>query len=141
MNEYRVYDYLPEEAKHIREEVFMKEQGFEDEFDQIDEIAKHLVVFYKGEAVATARMYQGEKDTEYVIGRVAVLPEYRKLHLGAKMIERLEEEACILGATKLVLSAQCRVQPFYERQGFVAVGEVYLDEFCEHIHMEKSLLC
>ena len=31
-----VYDHLQEDVKHIREEVFMKEQGFENEFDDKD---------------------------------------------------------------------------------------------------------
>ena len=34
-------DRLPAEAKHIREEVFVREQGFSDEFDDIDEKAVH----------------------------------------------------------------------------------------------------
>lgn len=28
---------------------------------------------------------------------------------------------------------------FYEKNGFQAYGEEYLDEFCPHIHMEKRL--
>ncbi len=44
---YKRIDTLCEEAKLIREEVFEKEQGFLDEFDEINEIAKHLVFFMK----------------------------------------------------------------------------------------------
>lgn len=44
---YKRTDTLCEEAKLIREEVFEKEQGFLDEFDEIDEIAKHLVFYMK----------------------------------------------------------------------------------------------
>lgn len=43
--EYKIYDQLPIEAKEIRIKVFMEEQGFKDEFDDLDEVCKHLVVF------------------------------------------------------------------------------------------------
>ena len=34
----KIYEEIPQEAKTIREAVFMKEQGFKDEFDEIDQI-------------------------------------------------------------------------------------------------------
>ena len=37
--ETKIYNQLPDEAKEIRLEVFLKEQGFEEEFD---DIAKRL---------------------------------------------------------------------------------------------------
>lgn len=43
--EIRVYDELPEEASRIRREVFVEEQGFMEEFDEIDGWANHLVLF------------------------------------------------------------------------------------------------
>ena len=43
------------------------------------------------------------------------------------------------GGRKLALSAQIQAQGFYEKCGFAPMGEVYLDEFCPHIHMEKEL--
>lgn len=41
----KIYDEIPEEAKTIREAVFIKEQGFKDEFDEIDDVAKHVLLF------------------------------------------------------------------------------------------------
>ena len=46
--EIRTYDRLPEEATRIRREVFMEEQGFEDEFDDMDGRALHVVAFLDG---------------------------------------------------------------------------------------------
>jgi hypothetical protein len=40
---------------------------------------------------------------------------------------------------RLALSAQVRVRPFYEKLGYTASGDEYLDEYCPHIHMEKEL--
>ena len=44
----KIFTTLPQEAKNIRIEVFMKEQGFENEFDDIDTISHHIVVFDEG---------------------------------------------------------------------------------------------
>ena len=41
----RIFDRLPLEAVRIRTEVFIDEQGFKDEFDEIDDTAIHLVLY------------------------------------------------------------------------------------------------
>lgn len=133
------YDFLCEEARYIRTEVFMKEQGFKDEFDEWDDKVSHVVLFVDGKPAGTGRLLPGESKETFVVGRVAVLKQYRKLHLGSKIINALEEEAKKLGGRRIELSAQCRAQGFYEKLEYVASGETYLDEFCEHIHMEKQL--
>ena len=35
--EYKIFDNFPQEAKDIRTAVFIDEQGFKNEFDEIDE--------------------------------------------------------------------------------------------------------
>ncbi|EKQ53526.1 MULTISPECIES: GNAT family N-acetyltransferase [unclassified Clostridium] len=133
------YNSLCEEAKYIRTEVFMKEQGFKDEFDEWDNKVPHVVLFIDGKAAGTGRLLPGENNSIFIIGRVAVLEKYRKLHLGSKIISELENIAKTLGGITIELSAQCKAQGFYEKLGYVASGEIYLDELCEHIHMEKQL--
>lgn len=135
----RCYNSLSEEARYIRTEVFMREQGFINEFDEQDDKVLHVVLFVGDKPVATGRLLPGKDNTTFVIGRVAVLKQYRKLHLGDRIINSLEEEAKKLGGISIELSAQCSAQGFYEKLGYNASGEVYLDEFCEHIHMEKLL--
>ena len=39
----QILDHITDEIKQIRIDVFMKEQGFEEEFDAIDEIAKYRI--------------------------------------------------------------------------------------------------
>ena len=137
--EYKFYNYLPEEAKAIRKAVFVEEQGFQNEFDDIDQRAIHLIVAFNGKWVATARVFADKEAGTYDIGRVCVLKAYRKYHLGSKLMHLIEEKVKELGGKKIILSAQCRVRPFYEKLGYTASGGVYLDEYCEHIHMEKHL--
>lgn len=137
--ETKLYDQLPQEAKEIRIAVFMEEQGFEDEFDEIDAIAKHAVLFVEGKPAATGRLYPGKEAGTYIVGRIAVVKEQRKHKLGAKVVEALENEIWNLGGKKVELSAQCVAKGFYEKQGYHCVGEIYMDEHCEHIKMEKVL--
>lgn len=139
MYEFAFTSYLPEAAKKIREEVFVKEQGFVDEFDATDRLADHLVVYESDKPIACCRYFPGKEVGEYVIGRIAVIKEYRGKHLGEKIMQKVEESVKKRSAGKLSLSAQVRVQGFYEKQGFVRVGETYVDEFCEHIRMEKII--
>lgn len=69
----KMYTALPQEAKDIRIEVFMKEQGFENEFDDIDNISFHIVVFDEEKPIGTCRFFK--ENDHYTIGRVAVLKE------------------------------------------------------------------
>lgn len=59
--EFRTYDHLPEEAVEIRREVFMDEQGYADEFDDVDGRARHIVAFLDGRATATCRLFAGSR--------------------------------------------------------------------------------
>lgn len=125
-------------ARKIREKVFIEEQGFEVEFDNIDEFATHILITVNGEPAATGRVFPHEDDT-YIIGRIAVLPEYRGRDLGRILVRKLEEIAKTKNARVTVLSAQVRVKEFYKKIGYTEEGETYLDEGCAHIKMRKEL--
>lgn len=138
--DYKFFDYLPQEAKDIRTEVFVNEQKFENEFDDIDDRAYHLIIWEGEKAIANARLYKEDKQKDsYIIGRLAVLKEYRKCHIGTKLMNLLEEKVKALSGKKISLSAQCRAKAFYESLGYKASGEIYLDEYCPHIHMDKLM--
>lgn len=139
MNTIQFFSYLPEEAKQIRQNVFMDEQGFNEEFDTIDNSAIHIVLFKDGAAAGTARMFTENGGKSYHIGRVAVLKEYRHLHLGSEVMKAVCEKAAELGAEYCELSAQCRASAFYKSLGFEESGDVYYDEHCPHIYMKKVL--
>lgn len=137
---YKFYTSLTDECRNIRRSVFVVEQGFQNEFDDIDNRAIHIVAYINNIAVGTARIFCGKSDGEYVIGRIAVLKDYRKCHIGSALISQAEEKARSLGARVISLSAQCRIKGFYEKMGFTAQGDIYYDEHCEHINMKKVLI-
>ncbi|WP_455683585.1 GNAT family N-acetyltransferase [Thomasclavelia sp.] len=127
-----------DDAKLIRQLVFVEEQGFENEFDDIDEYAYHLVIYLGDKAVATGRMYAKDQET-MILGRIAAIKECRKIGLGSKIVFILENEAKRLGYLTTQLSAQQRAQGFYEKLGYQIQGAVYYDEWCPHVTMRKSL--
>lgn len=128
---------LPDAAV-IREAVFMREQGFSNEFDETDKTAHHVVVYDGNRPMATGRTFSEDGET-YHLGRIAVLKEYRGLHLGALVVQSLEKKALQLGAKKLELSAQVRVKGFYKKMGYMPVGKEYPDEHAPHILMQKNV--
>ncbi len=128
---------LPDEAAFIRETVFVKEQGFNDEFDKTDSLSTHLVAFYDDKPVGTCRFYN--KDGVYYLGRLAVLKQYRSKRIGAQLVKKAVALIKAGGGKKLCLHSQLQAVPFYEKQGFISYGEIDYDEACPHIWMSKSL--
>lgn len=131
------YTTLPQEAKDIRVEVFMKEQGFENEFDDIDDISFHIVVFDEEKPIGTCRFFK--ENNHYTIGRVAVLKGYRNQHIGNVLLERAEKEIKKLNGDLIVVHAQVRVSPFYENQGYIQFGQIDDDEGVPHMWMKKKI--
>ena len=124
------------DAKIIRQNVFISEQGFENEFDDTDKVAVHCVIYDGGFPVATGRVF--EQDGSAHIGRIAVQKAYRGKKLGEMVVKALEDYAEKAGFKECALSAQTRVQGFYEKLGYTAHGDVYFDEYCPHILMTKQ---
>ena len=88
MNCIKIHNSLPKEAAEIRQKVFVEEQKFENEFDDIDKNSLHFVLYKDGIAVGTARMFTEDGGKTYQIGRVAVLPQYRKKRLSSAVKKR-----------------------------------------------------
>lgn len=126
------------EIRAIRTAVFIEEQGFCNEFDDIDASAWHTLVLDGQRAVATGRAFPNE-DGSYTIGRVAVIREYRGKGAGSVVMRSLEQKIRELGAPEIRLSAQTQAVGFYQSLGYQGDGEEYLDEHCPHIAMVKKL--
>lgn len=134
---YQFFNELPQAAQMIREKVFMEEQGFQNEFDDIDQTCLHLVVYKNNLPIGCARMFV--ENEQIILGRIAVLKEYRHLHIGSYILKQLENQALSMGYHQVTLSAQCRASSFYEKNGYHQEGDKYYDEYCPHIHMIKTL--
>ncbi|MBQ8429558.1 MAG: GNAT family N-acetyltransferase [Clostridia bacterium] len=137
--EIKIYDALPDCAAKIRIEVFVQEQGFHYEIDETDKIATHFVAFDGETPVATCRVYFNDEFNAYMVGRISVLKAYRGKNIGREILRAAEAFVQERGEKKLILRAQCRALPFYEKCGYSAYGETVYEEGCPHLWVEKSL--
>ncbi len=134
-----IYKSLPEEAHEIRVRVFIEEQGFENEFDSIDAQAVHfLMKDDNGNPVATCRVFWDDKMNSHILGRLAVLKEYRGKGIGSDIVREALAFAEKSGGKSLMLHSQCRAAAFYEKLGFNSFGDIEDDEGCPHIWMKKE---
>lgn len=133
----KAFDVLPPEAKSIREEVFVREQGFTDEFDETDKKSVHAVLFYQQNPAGTCRFFADEEG--WHIGRVAILRRYRGLGAGERLMRFAEEQIAAAGGREISLCAQVRAQGFYKKCGYAPVGEIFDEEGCPHRKMIKQL--
>ena len=133
-----IYDTkLFHDAIQIRNEVFVHEQGFQNEFDEIDDISLHFVL-YDEKAVGVCRLYYDTSKQAYILGRLAMLQSHRHLGYGSKLVQEVEKVVKKQGGTSIHLHAQCVAIPFYQRLGFIRYGEIDKDENCPHQWMKKK---
>ncbi len=125
-------------ALALRAAVFIDEQGvpLEEELDGHDAEALHLVaVDAEGTVVGTCRLLADGPVLK--LGRMAVAPAARRHGIGLRLLELADAEAVSAGTEVIVLAAQVEAQPLYERAGYTARGDVFLDAGIEHVRMHK----
>lgn len=124
------------EAYPIRKVVFIEEQGVPEamELDEFDLIAQHALAYRGLDCIGTARLvallgHQGR------IGRMAVLPAYRRQGIGGQLLRALLESGKSQGITEFELHSQLSAIPFYEQFGFIAQGAIYDEAGIAHRDM------
>jgi predicted GNAT family N-acyltransferase len=126
-------------ALALREDVFVGEQGvsLDEERDGRDADALHLVVLDDGAVVGTCRLlFEG---TTVKLGRMAVARSRRGLGLARALLNEAEAQSRMRRARRIVLAAQLNAQALYDRAGYDAYGDVFLDAGIEHVMMAKAL--
>lgn len=135
---FEVFTSLPDDAKAIRIEVFVDEQGFTEEFDNDDERAIHFVGYINDNAIATCRVLSSS-DGSYFIGRIAVRKEYRKRNFGAQIVNRAEEHIKANGGHTIYIHSQEQAVPFYTKIGYNDTGKRDFEEGCPHRMLIKQI--
>jgi predicted GNAT family N-acyltransferase len=136
------------EALTARRAVFIDEQHVpeDEEIDAHDAdpasntTAVHVLARRGGRPIGTGRLLL-ERDNagRAHIGRVAVLASERRSGVGRLVMEALQTEARARGFEGITLAAQLHAIPFYERLGYIARDDVFLDAGIEHRWMDLDL--
>ena len=129
-----------EGARAVRRRVFIEEQGVpaEEEYDEHDGAAVHVVAVHDGAVIGTGRVFAQERG-EARIGRMAVDLLWRRARVGSRLLTALEQEARRLGLGRAVLHAQKYVHAFYLGHGYAPEGPTFMEAGIEHVTMKKLL--
>ncbi|WP_134703640.1 GNAT family N-acetyltransferase [Ammoniphilus sp. YIM 78166] len=129
-----------DEAFNIRKAVFVEEQGvpLEDEFDEHEAHAEHILVYFEGQAVGTGRMRVVDDIAK--LERICLLAPYRKYGLGKLIIKTLEQLASEKGLTKTKLHGQTHAEGFYHKLGYETKSPVFMEDGIPHVLMVKNLV-
>lgn len=123
-------------AGPLRFAIFVGEQNVPSgiELDDLDAQCVHAVAYdAEGKAIGTGRLLPDGR-----IGRMAVVKEWRRMGIGAAIMEALMREARKRGHKEVTLSAQLQAAEFYRGFGFKAEGKVYKDAGILHQAMRKT---
>ncbi len=137
--EIKTYNSLPKDSIDIRIIVFVDEQGFVDEIDEIDGFATHLLLFDDNKPVATCRIFESKEEGIYILGRLCVLKECRHKGLGRLILSEAENEVKRKGGSALTLHSQLHAKTFYEKSGYMQNSEIEHEQGQPHIWMKKEL--
>ena len=94
-----------------------------DEFDEHDcDGTRYIVLLDDGYPAATCRFYEESKDA-VILGRVVVLPGYRGLGLGARVVNEAEQWIRELGYKEVIVDSRTEVTGFYSKLGYEFVTD------------------
>jgi len=126
-----------EDLHYVRNLVFVVEQQIpvELEFDELDRQC-HLFIARDVQCrpIGTARL-----SPEGKLGRMAVLPEWRGQRVGQSLLRAAIEKARSIGLPKVTAHAQLSALGFYEKSGFIKVGDVFSEVGIPHQAVQMLL--
>ena len=132
------YSEIPQSAMDIRIKVFVEEQGFFDDIDDMDAVATHLLAFENETPVGTCRVFTTDGKS-FVMGRLAVLKDFRNCGIGAALLKNAEECVKRLGGSQVRIHSQLQAKGFYEFCGYTVCGDVEEEQGHPHIWLKKDI--
>jgi predicted GNAT family N-acyltransferase len=126
-----------EALRAVREQVFIVEQQvpIEEEWDALDARSRHVVARDTAERpIGTGRL-----TPDRAIGRMAVLAEWRGRGVGESILKALLDQARALGYPAIEVHAQTHAIRFYEKFGFEAYGDEFVECAIAHRMMRIEL--
>ncbi|MBM7702524.1 GNAT family N-acetyltransferase [Metabacillus iocasae] len=127
------------DAYAVRKQVFVDEQNvpIEEEIDQHEDEAAHIVVYDQDQPVGAGRFRV--VDGYGKVERICVLSSHRKYGVGKQIMLYMEQVASAHDVHKLKLNAQTQAEGFYQKLGYETVSGEFLDAGIPHVTMVRSL--
>lgn len=124
----------------LREIIFIKEQNVPIfvEKDSKDNIAIHFLLFNDEDIPIGVGRVVADND-KAIIGRVAILKEYRGNGAGFFLMQNVIDYCKNNGFKKVVLGAQKHAINFYKKLNFEIISEKYMDANIPHFKMQLEL--
>ena len=120
----------------LRAEVFVVEQGcvyLDTDGRDIEPTTTHFWIEARdGSVIAVLRLLRSKPGSE--IGRVATRPDHREQGHATRLLLH----ALRVAPSPTRINAQSRLAPWYERFGFVADGEEFVEDGIPHVPMIRS---
>ena len=129
-------------CKAIRTTVFVDGQGVpaDREQDGLDDGCWHYVASENGVALGTVRVRFASFGTVAKIEKMAVVDGQQGKGIGSKILSFVVADLEQSKVSEIKLGAQCHAIPFYEKHGFEAYGDEYMDGgTIPHRWMRKEL--
>ena len=123
--------------RSVRFRVFVEEQHVpeDEEWDAEDPCSRHVIAAAAdGTPIGTGRLLRDGH-----IGRMAVLREWRGRGVGRALMAHLLQVARDVRHEVVKLHAQTHALRFYEKLGFVAEGEEFMEAGIPHFLMTRKL--
>ena len=124
----------------LRIAVFIVEQDCPyPDLDDMDQDAQHLWIEDAGEIVCYLRVNPaGSRFEEPSLGRIVTKKSHRNRGLAEKLIKKAIDLVCEKESRAIRISAQCYLEKYYEKFGFIKASEEYLEDNIPHIEMLKD---
>jgi len=121
-----------DELIQLRTRVFVEEQNVPSslEMDGRDAESAHVKALIDDVIIGTGRLLPNG-----FIGRMCVLREYRNRGIGTMMLKNLVQQAAERGHQNVSLNSQSYVIPFYQKFGFTADSEEFIEAGILHRRM------
>lgn len=111
----------------LRHEVFVVEQeifaGTDEDAHDRDESSVHLVADVQGVAAGTVRIYPIDDDGLWKGDRLAVLPAFRRMVVGKRLVQTAVRTAGRLGGAEMIATVQLSNVRFFEHLGWHQDGQ------------------
>ena len=125
----------------LRIAVFIVEQDCPyPDLDDMDQDAQHLWIEDAGEIVCYLRVNPaGSRFSEPSLGRIVTKKSHRNRGLAEKLIKKAIDLVCEKESRAIRISAQCYLEKYYEKFGFLKASEEYLEDDIPHIEMLRDV--